>query len=176
MEKIDWEIHARAFAASAHSKQKRKFTGEPYINHPKRVVELVKQYGGTEYMVCAAWLHDVIEDCEVTEEQLRATFPNEVVDLVVELTEKSKPTDGNRAVRKKIDRDFLATVSPEAQTIKMCDLIDNTSDILENNKSFAKTYLLEKLALLEVMTKGNPVLYIRACNQVNEGLKTLELV
>ena len=58
---------ARLFATSAHAAvgQKRKYTNEPYIVHPAEVAKLVEDVGGTQEMIAAAWLHDVIEDTQV---------------------------------------------------------------------------------------------------------------
>lgn len=159
---INWEEFAEAFARQAHAGQKRKYTGEPYINHCKEVANIVRSVGGSEEMICAAWLHDVVEDCGTTFEQLRATFPDRVVELVEELTDVSKPSDGNRKVRKALDREHSASASPEGQTIKLADLISNTSSIVERDPDFAVVYLREKEALLAVMTKGHPELYQRA--------------
>ena len=57
---------AKKFATHAHGDQKRKYTLEPYIAHPAAVVELVRGVPHTEAMLCAAWLHDVVEDTPVT--------------------------------------------------------------------------------------------------------------
>jgi hypothetical protein len=53
----------------------------------------------------------------------------------------------------------LAVASPEAQTIKLADLIDNTSSIVERDPDFARVYLYEQAELMKVLTKGNPFLY-----------------
>jgi len=78
-----------------------------------------------------------------------------VAKLVDELTDVSKPEDGNRATRKGIDRTKLAGVSADAQTIKLADLISNAKDIAVNDPNFAKVYMNEKRQLLAVLTKGN---------------------
>ena len=59
---------ARQFAQQAHAAfdQRRKYTGEPYIVHPAEVARLVASVSNDEAMICAAWLHDVVEDTEVT--------------------------------------------------------------------------------------------------------------
>ena len=84
-------------------------------------------------MVAAAWLHDVLEDTLVSQQELTVAFGDPVVRLVLELTDVSRPTDGNRATRKAIDRDHLANASPDAQTIKLADLIDNAESIIEHD-------------------------------------------
>ena len=150
---------AKVFASKAHSGQVRKYTGEPYMNHPWQVAVLVDSTrGATEEMVAAALLHDVLEDTDTTFDEVYDTFGEIVASLVFWLTDKSKPEDGNRKVRKGLDRAHLACAPAQAQTIKLADLIDNTSSIVERDPNFAKVYLAEKAALLEVLTEGDPIL------------------
>lgn len=161
---------ALAFATKAHASidQRRKYTGEPYINHPVAVAGIVFNAGGTPAMVAAAYLHDVVEDTPVTIEEIEAEFGAEVATLVGWLTDVSKPEDGNRVVRKAIDRHHSAAAPPEAQTIKLADLIDNTASITRHDPHFSVRYMREKRALLEVMTNGDPVLNARAWDLVRE--------
>lgn len=62
------ESRAKEFATRYHASidQRRKYTNEPYISHPAAVVELVRSVPHTEAMLCAAWLHDVVEDTPCT--------------------------------------------------------------------------------------------------------------
>lgn len=155
---------ARVFATAAHAAaaQLRKYTMEPYIVHPREVAGIVLQHGGSDEMVAAAWLHDVVEDTGVTLETIREEFGDEVATLVGWLTDVSRPEQGNRATRKAIDRAHTAAAPADAQTIKLCDLISNCTSIKEHDEAFAKVYFEEKRLLLEVLTKGNPILLARA--------------
>jgi (p)ppGpp synthase/HD superfamily hydrolase len=126
-------------------------------------------------VVAAAVMHDVVEDTPVGEAELRKEFPKLVVDLVMEVTNKSKPSDGNRAVRKEIDRQHLASASWWGKAIKLADLIDNTASIIEHDPSFAKVYLPEKVKLLEVMTDAPAALQKAAWKAVEGGIKKLGL-
>ena len=159
---------ARVFATAAHAAvgQTRKYTGEPYVVHPIEVSELVASVGGTEAMVAAALLHDVLEDTEVTVDVLEELFGSEVADLVLWLTDISKPEDGNRSTRKALDRHHSAAAPSAAQTIKVADLISNTRTIVEFDPGFARTYLEEKRLLLEVLTRADPALLDQAKNQI----------
>lgn len=161
---------ARVFATAAHAAvgQTRKYTFEPYIVHPAEVAKIVADAGGTEAMVAAAWLHDTVEDTGVTIEVIRAEFGTEVAELVGWLTDVSRPEHGNRAHRKALDRAHSAMAPAEAQTVKLADLIANTRSIMEHDVAFAKTYLEEKRLLLEVMTKGDPVLMAEARKYIGE--------
>tara|TARA_B100001287_G_scaffold242474_1_gene217944 strand:- start:1408 stop:4473 length:3066 start_codon:yes stop_codon:yes gene_type:complete len=165
-------IHrAELFAQNAHKEHKRKYTGDPYYVHLDEVRNIVKSAGGTIEMQAAALLHDTIEDTEITEEDIRNEFGPVIAKLVVELTDVSKPEDGNRATRKAIDRDKLAGVSAQAQTIKYADLISNGKDIAQNDPKFAKVYHKEKAELLKVMTRGNASLRQQAYDILPDELK-----
>ena len=157
---------AEQFAVQAHGPQKRKYTGEPYIVHPIEVSQIVRTVPHTNAMVAAAILHDVIEDTEATYDDVVVNFGVVIADLVNELTDVSKPEDGNRAVRKALDRAHLAKASADAQTIKLADIISNSKDIKENDPSFAKVYIPEMKALLEVLDKGDSELMKQAEKQV----------
>lgn len=163
-------VRARVFATAAHAAvgQVRKYTFEPYIVHPAEVAKIVRDVGGTEAMIAAAWLHDTVEDTDVTIETVRAEFGAEVAELVEWLTDVSRPEHGNRAHRKALDRAHSAMAPAEAQTVKLADLIANTRSIMEHDVAFAKTYLEEKRLLLEVMVKGNPTLMAEARKYIGE--------
>ena len=160
---------AQVYAMAAHAavKQVRKYTGEPYIVHPAEVAKIVASVpGATPDMVAAAWLHDVVEDTGCTYTDIHMAFGIDIATLVGWLTDVSKPEDGNRAVRKAIDRAHSAEAPAEAQTIKLADLISNSRSIMAHDPAFAKTYLEEKRLLLAVMTKGDTGLHAEASRYV----------
>ena len=162
------EEKAKAFATKHHDdvKQVRKYTGEPYINHPAAVVELVRSVPHTEAMLCAAWLHDTVEDTNATIDEIEREFGEEVAAMVESLTDVSEPMDGNRERRKAIDRDHTSKASPQAKTIKLADLIDNTKTIMAFDPKFAKIYLGEKKLLLTVLREGDKTLFDLAMKQI----------
>ena len=161
---------ARVFATAAHAavKQVRKYTFEPYIVHPTVVANSVASVPHTEVMLAAAWLHDTVEDTGVTTLDIQIEFGNEVASLVSWLTDMSKPEDGNRAVRKAIDREHTAQAPAAAQTVKLADLISNSRSIIAHDPAFAKIYLEEKRMLLEVLTRGDATLMAQARRIVGE--------
>ena len=158
------EERAKQFATKAHGDidHRRKYTSEPYINHPSEVVEIVRSVPHTEAMLAAAWLHDVVEDTPATIEKVHSEFGAEVAALVGFLTDVSKPEDGNRKARKAIDREHTALAPPDAKTVKLADLISNTRSIVEHDPHFAKGYLAEKRLLLEVLKEGDASLWRQA--------------
>lgn len=157
------------FAQAAHGDQKRKYTGDPYINHPIAVAEIVETVPHTDEMIAAALLHDVVEDTHVTIDQIADRFGDKVAELVDWLTDVSKPEDGNRSRRKELDRLHSANAPAEAQTIKLADLIHNSISIAEHDPDFWKVYKEEKIKLLKVLTKGDKSLMVRAQQQVGGG-------
>jgi len=148
-------VEAKMFATAAHAAigQKRKYSGDDYIVHPQRVAAIVEKHGGTDEMIAAAWLHDTVEDTDVTPDLITKMFGDDVASIVEGLTDVSLPSDGNRAKRKSIDRMHSASASTEAQFVKCADIIDNSWDIAENDLSFAKVYKSEVFLLLHAMTK-----------------------
>jgi (p)ppGpp synthase/HD superfamily hydrolase len=155
---------ARVFATAAHAavKQVRKYTFEPYIVHPTEVASIVASVPHTDEMLAAAWLHDTVEDTGVGIVDIHVEFGHEVAELVGWLTDVSRPQDGNRSVRKALDRDHIACAPAAAQTVKLADLIANTSSIMTHDPAFAQVYLAEKRMLLEVLTRGDATLMVRA--------------
>jgi (p)ppGpp synthase/HD superfamily hydrolase len=146
---------AKLFATAAHAAvgQRRKYTFEPYIVHPIEVAKIVQEVGGTDVMICAAYLHDVLEDTKVEECVLFEEFGARITSMVVWLTKVEIP--GNRAVRKAAEVIRLAQAPRDVQTIKLADLIANTPTIVKYDPAFAVVYLREKRELLTVLTKGD---------------------
>ena len=106
------------FAKAAHESvgQVRKYTADPYIVHPLAVAQMVHDVtqGDEHYesMVAAALLHDVVEDTGTSAQVIFDRFGEDVARLVLMLTDVSLPENGNRAVRKAIDRAHIAKASP----------------------------------------------------------------
>lgn len=85
------EKQALHFAAQAHASigQKRKYTGQPYIEHPVAVARILKAHGYSGDVVCAALLHDVVEDTPVSIEEIHRRFGPEIGTLVAAVTDIS---------------------------------------------------------------------------------------
>jgi len=126
-------------------------------------------------MICAAWLHDTVEDAPVIIQDILDNFGDDIASLVSDLTDISLLTDGNRDTRKSIDRQHTSAASPMAKTIKLADLIHNTDDIVANDTGFAITYIKEKELLLGVLQEGNQTLYSIAKKQVEDAKIKLQI-
>lgn len=166
---------ADRFAEAAHAAigQLRKYTGEPYIVHPRAVAALVHTVTHDEVTLAAAFLHDTVEDTSVTLAQIAQELGADVALLVENLADVSRPEDGNRQLRKTIDRQHAAQADPRAKTIKLADLIDNTQSIVAHDPGFAQFYLAEKLLLLDVLSDGHPDLYRLAIKTLRKARSEL---
>ena len=138
----------------------------PYIVHPGRVAARISRHPhATVAMVCAAWLHDVIEDCGASSQGIvsafnglitpTGNFGTNVAKLVLELTNPSKKFPAMcRDCKKAMDREHLRTVSREAKLIKMADRIDNLLDLYGAPFDFLKIYREESSKLLLAIADG----------------------
>ncbi len=117
---------ALEFATKAHEGQFRKGTKRPYIVHPIEVADIVSTMTQDEEVRSAAVLHDTIEDCGVTREQLAEEFSDRVADLVAwESEDKSK----SWMERKSTTIENLKTAPRDLQMIEMADKLSNMRDI-----------------------------------------------
>lgn len=173
------------FGDKAHGEQLRKYVPDRYMVHPVRVMEHLKQYTSDITVLAAALLHDVLEDTPVTRREIEIFLSKEMapmevektVRLVVELTDVYVKKDYpklNRRTRKAKEIERLIEISPEAQTVKYADILDNTSEISDNDPSFALVYLSESLAILKKLDRGNAELRTKALEAVTTGLEKLK--
>ena len=151
------------YAFYAHEGQVREFTGEPYVTHPIAVAKILIDHGADELEVFGALLHDTVEDSKgkVTLESIRERFgaidpirAEELVDIVRFVTKISKKEDGNRARRIAADAAHYSAGGEKSQNIKIADFLHNLPEMAKSNREFAKRYVLEKEALLKVLTKA----------------------
>lgn len=163
------EKKALEFAQHAHGQQRRKYADELFIEHPKRVAELVRSVPHTTEMICAAYLHDVVEDTSVTIQEIKRIFGGKIGRLVEELTDeyvKQKYPRMNRRWRKEKEAERQQKMSTEAKTIRLADIIDNTPSISIKDPTFAKRYIPEMETLVEAVRKGEFRLLMLACYEV----------
>jgi guanosine-3',5'-bis(diphosphate) 3'-pyrophosphohydrolase len=126
----DLFIKAVAFAADKHKNQRRKDAeASPYINHPIALANVLANEGGitNKDVLCAAMLHDTIEDTETTEGELRLAFGDKIASIVLEVTD-DKSLD--KAARKQMQIEHAPHISIEAKMVKLADKISNLRDIL----------------------------------------------
>lgn len=137
---------------------------------PAEVAFWVSQIGGTNEMIMAAWLHDVVEDTSFGIDVILEQFGPTVARFVDDVTNKPNDDMSNRITRKINECKRLSAICEESQTIKIADIISNIRSIAKYDPKFAKIYLKEKEMALDVLTKGNPILWKMANQIIQENL------
>lgn len=124
-------LKALAFAAHKHRDQRRKdVNASPYINHPIALANVLCNEGGITdaSVLCAALLHDTVEDTETMPDELIEQFGKTICDIVMEVTDdKSLP----KAERKFLQIEHAVHASHQAKLVKLADKICNLKDIAE---------------------------------------------
>ena len=125
--KADLALLDRAYviAEKAHGTQTRK-SGDPYITHPLAVATILADIGMTESTLCAALLHDTVEDTSYTLNELRRDFGEEVALLVDGVTKLDKVKYGDSAQAETI-RKMIVAMSRDIRVlvIKLADRLHN---------------------------------------------------
>jgi guanosine-3',5'-bis(diphosphate) 3'-pyrophosphohydrolase len=125
-------LKALAFAAHKHKDQRRKdVDASPYINHPISLADILCNEGHITDIetICAALLHDTVEDTETTAEELEREFGKTISNIVMDVTDdKTLP----KAARKQAQIDHAAHISEKAKLVKLADKISNLRDVLGN--------------------------------------------
>jgi (p)ppGpp synthase/HD superfamily hydrolase len=145
------------FAKQAHKGQIRKFINKPYFGaHVVKVNAIVKQYTTDEDLLCAALLHDTLEDCyedpDVGLVELKEIFGNRVGNLVWELTSDGDEIDDDYEGSKTnylIDK--MIHMSDDALIIKLADRLQNISDAFTATERFRTKYFIETSNIIEVL-------------------------
>ncbi|WP_085506458.1 HD domain-containing protein [Thalassobacillus devorans] len=123
---------AKLFSEKAHEGQVRKGTGKPYIVHPTRVAETLHQAGCSKELICAGYLHDVVEDTDYTITDIEKEFGKKVAGLVAAHTEdKTKSWQE----RKQHTIDTVKTASRDIKYLIIADKLDNLLSTEEEMKT-----------------------------------------
>jgi GTP diphosphokinase / guanosine-3',5'-bis(diphosphate) 3'-diphosphatase len=125
-------IDALSFAAERHCTQRRKDrSASPYINHPialTRVLSVEAQIQDP-IVLCAALLHDTVEDTGTTAQEIAERFGQSVCTVVMEVTDdKCLP----KSERKRLQIEHAGQVSEPARLVKLADKICNLRDVADN--------------------------------------------
>ncbi|MDP2699244.1 HD domain-containing protein [Thalassospira sp.] len=118
------------FAARAHRDQRRKGpANEPYINHPIEVARLIAECepATSQDILCAAILHDVIEDCGATQDEIAICFNPVIAGIVAEVSDDK---DLPRPVRKARQIETAPDLSDAAKLVRLADKIANVGAML----------------------------------------------
>lgn len=131
-------LKAAAFAATHHRDQRRKgATAAPYVNHCLEVARLLAEVGGVTAIevLCAALLHDVVEDTSVTLDEVRSIFGDAIAHIVGEVTDDKSLV---KAERKRLQVVNAPHKSDGAKMLKLADKSSNVHDlVIEPPKSWS---------------------------------------
>ena len=123
-------LKAFRFASEKHNEQRRKDAkASPYINHPIQVAEILWMIGDVRdvTLLVASILHDTIEDTATKPDEIRLLFGEDVLSLVLEVTDdKSLP----KQVRKQLQVEHAPHKTQKAKLLKLADKISNVQDII----------------------------------------------
>ncbi|MBQ2807939.1 MAG: bifunctional (p)ppGpp synthetase/guanosine-3',5'-bis(diphosphate) 3'-pyrophosphohydrolase [Bacteroidaceae bacterium] len=139
--KVELITKAFNFARQAH-KGVRRHSGEPYIMHPLAVAQIVcKEIGLGSTSICAALLHDVVEDTDYTIEDIKNLFGQKIADIVNGLTKISGGVFGVQASEQAENfKKLLLTMSEDIRVIliKIADRLHNmrTLEFMQVNKQY----------------------------------------
>lgn len=169
------------YARVKHKGQFRKDGVEEYINHPFRVSQVVRMFGGTIEQQCAGLLHDVVEDTDTSLKQLQtdvlnmiamhatlggpdpAEMARQIAKYVDDLTCKYNAKDYphlNREKRKKLEiAEFVKLADEGSKVVKFGDIIDNLSSIEKLDPEFAEKYLFEDFRIIRALKIEHPIYY-----------------
>jgi len=124
----DIVLGAKKFAHEKHKNQKTRNMTSPYSDHLEGVVSRLKNLGITDKnILCAAWLHDVIEDTDAGFDQINERFGREIAVTVLSLTKDHNLSKKDRETQY-IKQ--LRDATLQAKIIKLCDIADNLKDLL----------------------------------------------
>jgi guanosine-3',5'-bis(diphosphate) 3'-pyrophosphohydrolase len=153
------EKEAWDFAKELHKGQVRRFINKSYfIAHVQRVNGIAKQYTTNEDILCAALLHDTIEDCfedpEVGYHIIKEKFGEKIADIVQELTSSKDEIDSDYDSK----ADYLVIkmihMTDEALFIKLCDRLQNISDAFTASERFRNKYFQETVQIMDELGKN----------------------
>jgi guanosine-3',5'-bis(diphosphate) 3'-pyrophosphohydrolase len=171
-------LKAVQFAAEKHKYQKRKGADRvPYINHPIDVAyHLCCSADVTDVKIlAAALLHDTIEDTDATAEEIKKLFGEEILSLVLEVTDDKGLA---KKERKRRQIEHAQELSPGASLIKLSDKLSNISDIAESpprgwSRKRKREYVGWSRAVVDRLRKTNKKLenaFHRKANEAEEEL------
>ena len=145
---------AESFARSNHEGQTRKGVAkEPYITHVEEVANLVREFGGTDIAIAAAWLHDVVEDCDPTIDDISERFGAAVAKVVLEVTDNK---DLPKSARKHLQVESANRKSPEACLIKWADKTSNLLSIANSPPDWTRERKREYISWAISVTASLP--------------------
>lgn len=131
----------------------------PAITHIAEVAGYIEHHGGTEDMIAAAWLHDIVEDTDVTLEQIEEWFGPVIATYVDGLTDPPHFAPLPLDRRKPMQAERLKAKSDEVKRIKVCDQLSNVLRVINDPPTD--------------WDEATQFLYIRGARQITEVCRGL---
>ena len=137
---VDSSILDRAisFASQAHRNVERRGKGFPYIAHPLEAMSIVATMTNDQELLAAACLHDVIEDTDITYEEIKAEFGKRVADIVQAESDAVIPNMSEAESweqRKQLAIDHLASAPRDVQMVALGDKLSNMRAIFRDYRA-----------------------------------------
>jgi len=138
------DIERKAFITAVEAHKDRRYISKdcdyPYMFHLYSVVQILKGEGVMDKnILCAAWLHDTIEDTDMTYKDVNALFGKEIAEIVYAVTDE---LGRNRKERKAKTLPKLIDF-PEAQIVKLADVLANVLESISSKSSHIEMYRKE---------------------------------
>lgn len=151
---LNTELLDRAiiFAVKAHAGTERRGKGFPYIVHPMEAVEIVATITPDQELLAAAALHDVVEDTDITADEIRREFGDRIANLVVAESDvfvEGVSEEDSWHARKQAAIDRLAAAPHDAKIVAM-------GDKLSNMRAIARDYAMKGDALWNIFHAKDP--------------------
>ena len=151
---LDTELLDRAiiFAVKAHAGTERRGKGFPYIVHPMEAMEIVATITPDQELLAAAALHDVVEDTEISAEEIRREFGDRIAALVVAESDvfvEGVSEEDSWHDRKQAAMDRLAAAPHDAKIVAM-------GDKLSNMRAIARDYAVKGDELWKIFHAKDP--------------------
>jgi len=141
-----------SYVQEKHADQYRKFSMAPYWVHPIQVACLIQKYKKShkiDELVIASLLHDVVEDTDTTIEEIEELYGSLVASLVGELT--SDKTEIKILGKTTYLSSKMKKMSSWGLAIKLCDRLNNISDLIYADEAFRKKYIKETVLILKAL-------------------------
>lgn len=179
MKNLNKLLYAASYAAQKHTAQRRKGERcEPYINHPLEVANLIANIGAIDdaEILTAALLHDIVEDCGVSNGEIAEIFGERIASYVAEVTDDKSL---EKAERKRLQIEHAPHLSSGAKVIKLADKISNVKDMTDSPPDWPmerrSAYIDWSVAVVAGLRGVNGQLESRFDSQVQRARRELSL-
>lgn len=156
---------AKSYATTHHVIRKQQLYGVlPYTHHLAAVEAVLREYGSSDELLIAAWLHDIVEDTDVKIRDIEENFGSTVATLVAAVTSEPGP---NRKTRNALTYPKIRETGPEAIRLKLADRIANVCSGGSSKQMYAKEHGDFRHALRDPNDKLNWKMWVRLDGEID---------